>query len=166
MNCRSLAVSVIGVLLSSCLVSADEPVKWLLGGWVEEVRKQDRESERAPNSLHVEVADGALRIVEGGEEGEDLRCRLDGIETRYRHTKRRAAASYALKCKIARQSVEVHGRFVTIPSGNPPVVFELQKKYQLSKDGSLDVRDRLSAPIEGVMDMTLWDEKTRFRRTP
>jgi hypothetical protein len=161
-----VAVAVCWALCSGPAL-ADEPLSWLVGSWTEEARKKGRDTQGPPGALRIEVGEDVLRIVEGVDDVNDVRCRVDGSETRYRQTKRSVVANYALRCKVGHQSVEVSGRLVAISgSGNPPVLFELRKKYQLAKDGALEVRDRMTAPIGGVIDMTLIDEKSRFRRTP
>ena len=159
------AFALVAIVCAAGPVYGEQPVPWLVGDWSEESRRDRGETKRLATTLRVQLADAVVRMIEDGEEGQDLRCRVDGGETRYRLTRRGAAADYALKCKVGKQSVEIQGHIVTSPE-NQPVVLEIQKKYQLSKDGSMEVRTRVWSRIAGVGEVDLLDDKTRFRRSP
>jgi hypothetical protein len=50
-------------------------------------------------------------------------------------------------------------------SGIPPQQFEVEKKYEVAKDGSLRERFRLRGLVHGVGAIDLADERTSFARS-
>jgi hypothetical protein len=163
---RRIAVStLIGFLAFSAGLPAHDSLAWLVGTWSEQIRSKGNVTDRSPRVLQVEVADGILRVTEGGEDGDDMRCRLDGAETRSTQVKSKATVEHILKCKATSQSLEIRGRSVASgTSGIPPQQFEVEKKYEVAKDGSLRARFRLRGLVQGVGAIDLADERTNFAR--
>jgi hypothetical protein len=97
---RRIAVStLIGFLAFSAGVPAQDSLAWLVGTWSEQIRSKRSVTNRSPRVMQVEVADGILRVTEGSEDGDDMRCRLDGAETRSTQVKSKATIEHMLKCK-------------------------------------------------------------------
>ena len=150
-------------------LSAQNSADWLSGEWIELVKPAGRSKGKVvagpAGTLQVAIGNGMLRIVENGAEGEDLRCRLDGTESVYRQTKTKATVDYMLECEIGSQSVEITGLFTAGRiEGFPPREFELRKKYELTKDGSVLKQDQMWGIIPGLGRIGLADTTTRFSR--
>jgi hypothetical protein len=164
MRWRAVVV-LLASLAGSAPVVAQNPIEWLSGDWTERARPKSKTAAAPPGTLHVEVASGVLRIVENGPDGDDVRCRLDGMEIRYRQTKTKATVDYTLECEIGPQSVEVTGLFTAGGiEGFPPREFEIRKKYELVPDGSVQWQDQLWAIIPGIGRIGLSDTKASFSR--
>ena len=107
-----------------------------------------------------------LRIVDGGFDGNDWQCRLDGTETRSRQVKSKATLDYALKCKVTSRSVQIRGRYVgTGMPGIPPLEYEVQRDLELTRSGALRIRLRLWSDVKGLDHIALFDERSEFTRT-
>jgi len=147
-------------------VVAEGPLDWLSGDWTEPpVKAKGKAAAGRRATLHVEVADGTLRIIENGAAGEDLRCRLDGTEIQYRQTKPQATVDYMLECEVGEQSVEISGMLTAgAVQGFPPREFEMTKKYELAKDGSVRRQDQLWGVIPGIGRVPVSDTTTSFSR--
>jgi hypothetical protein len=162
-----VVVAVLASLAGSVPVTAQDPLEWLAGNWIESTkpRSKGKAAAEPAATLQVEVAGGTLRIIENGADGEDLRCRLDGTESQYRQTKRQATVDYLLECAIGPQSVEMNGSLTAGGvQGFPPREFELTKKYELAKDGSLRKRDQLWGIIPGLGRVPISDTASTFAR--
>ena len=106
-----------------------------------------------------------LRIVDGGFDGNDWQCRLDGTETRSRQVKSKATLDYALKCKVASRSVQIRGRYLaTGMPGIPPLEYEAQRDIELTKSGALRVRLQLWSTVKGLDHIPLFDERAEYTR--
>ena len=157
-------VTVLGLLALGGRATAQDSVTWLVGRWSEQIRKGA--TARTPRDLQFEVSDGLLRVIEISQDGDEFRCRLDETETRSTQVKSKATVEYILKCKVSGQSLEVRGRSVAFGmSGIPPQQFEIERKYDVAKDGSLRARLRLRGVMKGVGAIDLVDERTDFSRS-
>jgi hypothetical protein len=161
------AVVLLMALAGSIPAVAQSPLEWLSGDWTERTaRSKGKTAAAPPGTLHVEVAAGILHIQENGASGDEVRCRLDGMETQYRQTKPKATVDYTVECEIASNSVEVTGTFKAGGiEGFPPREFEMSKKYELAPDGSLQWHDQLWAIIPWIGRIGLSDAKANFART-
>src|SRR5262245_24149694 len=87
MRLRAVVVLLIALAGSTPAV-AQNPLEWLSGDWTERTTRPKGKTPAAPpGTLHVEVAAGILHIQENGANGDEVRCRLDGMEIQYRQTK-------------------------------------------------------------------------------
>ena len=164
MRLRAVVV-LLASLAGGAAVAGQNPADWLSGDWTERARPKGKTASGPPGTLHVEVARGILRIQENGADGDDIRCRLDGMENRYRQTKTKATVDYTLECEIGPQSVEVTGLFTAGGiEGFPPREFEIRKKYELAPDGSVQWLDQLWAIIPGLGRIGISDTKASFSR--
>src|SRR6266511_2107691 len=164
---RISVAMLVGLLAYSAAATGQNSLAWLMGRWSERIRPKGGLTDRSPKILQVEVVDGVIRIIEGGDDGDDMRCRLDGAETRSTQVKSKATVEYMLKCKASTQSLEIHGRSIaTGMSGIPPQQFEIEKKYELAKDGSLRARFRIRVLVQGFDPIEMADERTDFARSP
>jgi len=165
MRLRAVVV-LLASLAGSTAVVAQKPLEWLSGDWAERAAKpKDKTAAGPPDTFHVEVAGGILRIQENGTDGDDIRCRLDGMEIQYRQTKPKATLDYMLECEIGPQSVEVTGLFTAGGvEGFPPREFELRKKYELVTDGSVQRQNQLWGIIPGIGRIGLSNTTARFSR--
>jgi len=159
------AVALLAMLAGITPVVAQNPLEWLSGDWTEHTRPKGKGPAAPAGTLHAEIAAGVLRIVENGANGDEVRCRLDGMEIQYRQIKPKAKVDYTLECEIGPKSVEVTGNFMAATEGFPPREFELSKKYELAPDGSLQWHDQLWAIIPGIGRIGLSDTKADFSRT-
>ena len=163
---KHVAVSTVLVLAFSAYASAQDSLDRLMGQWSEQIRPK-AQAARSPRSLQIESADGNIRVIEDGEDGENMLCRLDGAETRSTQVKSKAIVQYMLKCRASRRSLEVRGRLtISDKSGTPPQQFEIEKKFELANDGSLRARSRLRALARGVGAIDLLEESTTFSKNP
>jgi hypothetical protein len=164
---RLITVSTLIVSLAlGAGVAAQDSLAWLVGTWLEQIQSKGGVKDRSPKLLQVVVADGILRVIEGGQDGDDIRCRLDGTETRSTQVKSKATLEYILKCKANSQSLEIRGRSIASGmSGIPPQQFEVEKNYERAKDGSLRERFRLRPLVQGIGSIDLVDERTNFARS-
>jgi len=161
---RTVAVAaLIGLLSSGAIATAPDSVPWLVGSWSEQVRTG---ATAGPSKvLQFEMADGTLRVNEVRHDGDELVCRLDGTETRSTQMKSKATVEHILKCKVSGQSLEIRGRSVASGmSGIPPQQFEIERTYEVAKDGSLRERVRIRGRILGLGTIDLADERTDYLR--
>jgi hypothetical protein len=165
MSLRAVVVLLVS-LAGGTAVVAQKPLEWLSGDWAEKAAKpKGKAAAGPPDTFLVEVAGGILRIRENGADGDDIRCRLDGMEIQYRQTKPKATVDYMLECEIGPQSVEVTGLFTAGGiEGFPPREFELRKKYELATDGSVHRQNQLWGIIPGIGRIGLSNTTARFSR--
>jgi len=162
MRLRAVVV-LLAALAGSTSVVAQAPLEWLSGDWAE--RGRPKSAAGPAGTLHVELAGGILRIHEVGTDGDEVRCRLDGAEIKYRQTKPKATVDYTLECEIGPRSVEVTGLFTAGGiEGFPPREFEMRKKYELAPDGSVRWQDQLWGIIPGLGRIELSDTTATFSR--
>jgi hypothetical protein len=164
---RAIAVALWAFLAGISPLAAQDSPTWLSGDWTELTKTKGKRkgADEPSGTLRVEVAGGALRILENGADGEDLRCRLDGTESVYRHTKKQATLDYMLQCEVGQQYVELTGLFTAGGiQGFPPREFELRKKYELAPDGSLRKQDQLWGIIPGLGRVAVSDSTTSFSK--
>jgi len=161
------ATALIGLLAGSANGAAQDSFAWLTGRWSEQVPTKGRIAGGVPMVLQIEIENEMLRVVDGAEDGNDLRCRVDGAETRSTQMKSKARIDDTLKCKISKSSVEIRGRTTTSGmSGIPPQQYEIDEKYELAKDGSLRARLRFWGLVQGLGPIDVADVRTSFSRAP
>ena len=161
--------SLAAVTLVVCAIgaTAQDSLDWLTGTWTE--RRQSTERTGAsPATLKITIADSVLRVVQGGIDGGDFQCRLDGTETRSTESLSKATFDYTLKCKLTSRSVQIRGRRrLTGLPGVPPQEREIQKDVELTKNGALRVRSRVWSNDSGLgelRELALIDERSEFTR--
>jgi hypothetical protein len=162
---RMAVVALTASLAAAVPLVAQPSPDWLSGVWHERINARAKGVSGPAGTLQVAVSTGLLRVLENGAAGEDLRCRLDGTEMQYRLTRSKAAIDYTLECLLGPQSVEMTGTMtVGATDGFPPREFELRKKFELAKDGSVRKQDQLWGLLPGLGRMAVSDTTTVFAR--
>ena len=98
------SLAAVALFVCASGATAQDSLDWLTGAWTE--RRQSKERILTPATVEITATDSMLRIVDGGFDGNDWQCRLDGTETRSRQVKSKATLDYALKCKVTSNSPE------------------------------------------------------------
>ena len=158
------SLTAVALVVCATGVAAQGSLDWLTGTWMERHQSKTRVA-NSPKTLKVSITDSVLRIVDTQADGNDLQCRLDGTETRSTQTKSRTTVGYALKCKLGARLLEIRGRANSSGGRDfPPQEFEIEEKYELTKDGSLSVRTRIRGFVKPLGDLDLLDERAEFVR--
>jgi len=161
---RFAFTTLIGLLVFGLNLPAQASLAWIRGTWTEQMGSKG--TGRTPSVLQVELVDDVLRFTESGQDGDDMRCRIDGAETRSSEVKSKATVQYLLKCKISGQSIEIRGSSIASSmSGIPPQQFEIEQQFELLKNGLLHRRYRMRGIAQGAGVIDLADEKTDFVRS-
>lgn len=159
---------VVALAAGTVPVVAQHSPDWLAGTWTERTKARAKNVSGPAGTLQVAVSSGLLRVLENGPDGEDLRCRLDGSEMQYTQTRATAQATvaYTLECEVGPQFVEVTGLMsVGATQDFPQREFELRKRYELGKDGSVRRQDQLWGLVPGLGRMAVSDTTTTFSRS-
>jgi hypothetical protein len=160
------AAILIALQAPTASAGAQGPVAWLVGTWSAQLPVKAGVTKRTPMELQVEVANGVLRVTEIAQDGDEMRCRLDGVETRSTQVKSKVMVEHILKCKFGTQSLEIRGRYLASDMTNvPPQLFEVDKKFEVAKDGSLRVRFQIRAAVQGFGTIDMIDERVTFARS-